>query len=88
MKTNLKFISVIIAVACVIYFLIVFFLSVQYKASPDLNPAFEKQIVKALNLHFVNSDTLYRSSLTRIFNDTIVGYQSNERESATALKEE
>lgn len=40
-----------------------------------LNPNFEKEMVKALNLKFVNSDTLYRTPFTSVINDTIVGYK-------------
>lgn len=40
-----------------------------------LNPNFEKEMVKALSLKFVNSDSLYLSPYTEIFNDTIVGYK-------------
>jgi len=40
-----------------------------------LNPNFEKEMVKALNIKFVNSDTLYRTPFTSIINDTIVGYK-------------
>jgi hypothetical protein len=44
----------------------------------NLNPNFEKQITSALNLHYLNTDTLYTNALTRVFNDTLVTYQANE----------
>ena len=55
------------------------FLTVLIAACSDtpkvLNKNFEKEMVKALNLKFVNSDTLYITPFTNIINDTIVGYR-------------
>lgn len=77
MKTKLGliiiFICVIIAAISTIYII-----KTPNNVSINLNPTFQKQMVGALNLQYVNSDTLYRGAWTKIFNDTIVGYQPNE----------
>jgi hypothetical protein len=75
MRRNFKLVIALIVVSIVS---IVVYLIPKHETKNNPRPLFESQMVSALNLHFVNSETLYDSPFLRVFNDTIVGYHINE----------
>ncbi|HEY1009143.1 MAG TPA: hypothetical protein VGE58_03470, partial [Daejeonella sp.] len=80
MKKRHVFIGLLVFLS--VFFLIFRSIQLKYKQEKKEKAikVFENQLVKALDLTFVNRDSNYAAFHTRIFKDTIVGYKMNIKE--------
>jgi len=76
MKKRLKLIYVLSMITVIAIIIVLVYPKKRIK--DNLNPFFERQIVSALDLNYINADSLYSGPFSRIFNDTIVGHWVNK----------